>query len=201
MTEEVIPIPKNIYGVTKIAAENLCEMFHRKHGLSSIVLRTSRFFPEADDNPAIREHYAQENVQANEMLYRRVDIEDVVSAPLLAIEKAASLGFGRFIVSATTPFGANDLFALRSDARDVVHRLFPASEGVSGGGRKPFPSIHRVYVNRLARTELGWQPKYDFPLVLERARAVEDFRSPLARVVGSKGYHSTVFAEGPYPVG
>ena len=32
-------------------------------------------------------------------------------------------------------------------------------------------------------------------------RSVEDFRSPLARQVGSKGYHSTVFAEGPYPVG
>jgi UDP-glucose 4-epimerase len=27
-----------------------------------------------------------------------------------------------------------------------------------------------------------------------------DFRSPLARAVGSKGYHSTTFAEGPYPV-
>jgi UDP-glucose 4-epimerase len=201
VTEDVIPIPKNIYGVTKIAAENLCEMFFRKHGLPLVVLRTSRFFPEADDNAAIREQYAQDNVQANEMLYRRVDIEDVVSAHVLAIEKAALLGFGRYIISATTPFGANDLFALRSNARDVVHRLFPACEAVYSARRwKLFPSIDRVYVNLLARTELGWQPKYDFQHVLECVRSLEDFRSPLAREVGSKGYHATVFAEGPYPV-
>ncbi len=122
-------------------------------------------------------------------------------AHVLAIEKAALLGFGRFIISATTPFGANDLFALRSDARDVVHRLFPACKAVYSARRwKLFPSIDRVYVNQLARTELGWQPKYNFEHVLECVRSLEDFRSPLAREVGSKGYHSTVFAEGPYPV-
>src|SRR5262245_60404912 len=29
ITEEVTPIPKNIYGVTKVAAEDLCQLFHR----------------------------------------------------------------------------------------------------------------------------------------------------------------------------
>lgn len=43
VTEEVTPIPKNIYGVTKAAAEDLCQLFHRNHGLACIVLRTSRF--------------------------------------------------------------------------------------------------------------------------------------------------------------
>jgi UDP-glucose 4-epimerase len=202
VTEDVIPIPKNIYGVTKIAAENLCEMFSRKHALPSIVLRTSRFFPEADDNPAIREHYAQDNVQANEMLYRRVDIADVVSAHILAIEKALEIGFGRYIISATTPFAKSDLAEIRSDAATVVRRLFPACETAYSARRwRLFPSIDRVYVNQLARTELGWEPQYDFHRVLECARSVEDFRSPLAREVGSKGYHSTVFTQGPYPVG
>jgi len=28
----------------------------------------------------------------------------------------------------------------------------------------------------------------------------EDHRSPLARAVGSKGYHAKSFADGPYPV-
>jgi UDP-glucose 4-epimerase len=27
-----------------------------------------------------------------------------------------------------------------------------------------------------------------------------DFRSPLSRCVGSKGYHTTQFADGPYPI-
>ena len=52
VTEEVEPIPKNIYGVTKDAAEDLCRLFHRRHGLICLCLRTSRFFPEEDDNPA-----------------------------------------------------------------------------------------------------------------------------------------------------
>src|SRR3984893_6413105 len=50
VTEDVVPIPKNIYGVTKTATEDLCELFYRNHGLPCLVLRTSRFFPEEDDN-------------------------------------------------------------------------------------------------------------------------------------------------------
>jgi nucleoside-diphosphate-sugar epimerase len=29
VTEDVVPVPKNIYGVTKAAAEDLCQLFHR----------------------------------------------------------------------------------------------------------------------------------------------------------------------------
>src|SRR5580693_3921613 len=79
VTEDVTPVPKNIYGVTKAAAEDLCQLFHRNQRLACIVLRTSRFFPEADDSSDVREAYADENAKANEYLHRRVDIEDVVS--------------------------------------------------------------------------------------------------------------------------
>src|SRR5207247_10858516 len=51
ITEEVVPIPKNIYGVTKTAAEDICKLFHRNHKLPVLILRTSRFFPQEDDNP------------------------------------------------------------------------------------------------------------------------------------------------------
>ncbi len=150
VTEDVVPIPKNIYGVTKVAAENLCELFHRKRRLSTIVLRTSRFFPEADDDAAIRKSYELANAQANEMLNRRIDIADVVSAHLLAIDRASEIGFGRYIVSAVAA--------------------------------------------------LAWRPKFDFRYVLECLRAGQDFRSPLARAIGCKGYHATAFEHGPYPV-
>ena len=93
----------NVYGLTKTAAEDLCKLFHRNHGLACLVLRTSRFFPEEDDRKETRQSYDDSNVKANEFLYRRVDIEDVVSAHLLALEKASSIGFGRYIITATTP--------------------------------------------------------------------------------------------------
>lgn len=63
-----------------------------------------------------------------------------------------------------------------------------------------FPGIDRVYVNERARRELGWRPRYDFRQVLTALRAGDDFRSPLARTVGSKGYHERAFSDGPYPV-
>ena len=201
VTEELTPEPKNVYGLTKLLAESLCELFHRRHGLPVLVLRTSRFFPEADDDVAVRSSYEPANVQANEMLYRRVDIADVVNAHLLALEKAASVGFGRYIVSATTPFALVDLAELSIDAQGVVNRLFPECEALyAARGWKPFPTIGRVYVNQLARSGLDWEPKYDFRHVLESLRENRDFHSALARVVGSKGYHDRKFDEGPYPV-
>jgi len=196
-----VPVPKNIYGATKLAAESLCELFFRERRLPAIVLRTSRFFPEADDDAAVRAAYGIDNIQANELLYRRADIADIVSAHLLALERAPDLGFRRYIVSATTPFAPADLAALRRDAAGVVRRLFPECEALfAARGWKLLAEIDRVYVNSRAMAELDWRPKYDFRHVLASLRAGKDFRSPLTREVGSKGYHDEVFEEGPYPV-
>jgi UDP-glucose 4-epimerase len=201
ITEQAAPVPRNIYGVTKVAAESLCELFHRQHGLPVIVLRTSRFFPEADDDAATRAAYATANAQANEMLFRRADIEDVVRAHLLATEAAQTIGFDRFIISATTPFTEADLAPLRAGAPAVVARLYPGYAALfAARGWRMFPGIGRVYVNERARRALRWQPKYDFGHVLDCLRRGEDFRSGLARAVGSKGYHDAAFAEGPYPL-
>jgi UDP-glucose 4-epimerase len=190
ITEDVTPVPKNIYGVTKIAAEDLCQLFHRNQRLSCVVLRTSRFFPDPDDNPRTRDGYADANAKTNEFLYRRVDIEDVVRAHLLALEKAASIGFGKYIISATTPFTREDLAQLRSDAPSVVRRHAPGYEEVYARlGWRMFPAIERVYVNERARRELGWNPKHDFRGVLARLKRGEDSRSPLAQLIGAKGYH------------
>jgi len=202
ITEEVAPVPRNIYGVTKTAAEDLCELFHGHDGLRCLVLRTSRFFPEEDDRKETRDAYADGNVKANEFLYRRVDLEDVVDAHLLALEKASEIGFGRYIISSTTPFTREDLTDLRADAPAVLERKFPEYEAeYERRGWRMFPGIDRVYVNDRARNELGWRPKYDFGYVLERLRRDEDPRSELARAVGSKGYHPNAFVDGPYPTG
>ena len=199
VTEEVSSIPRNVYGVTKTAAEDLCELVHRDHGLPCLILRTSRFFPEADDREDVRNAYDDANLKVNELLYRRVDLEDVVSAHQLALDRAPAIGFGRYIVSATTPFTPDDLRALAVDAPSVVRRLFPDYEEVyAQRGWRMFPSIDRVYVNDRARTDLGWEPRYDFRLALDRMAADEDPRSPLGVSVGAKGYHTV--STGPYTV-
>jgi UDP-glucose 4-epimerase len=190
ITEDVTAIPRNIYGLTKLAAEELCRLFHRDHGLACVVLRVSRFFPEEDFDSAVREAFANDNMKVNEYLYRRVDLGDAASACLLAAEHAPALGFARYIVSATTPFGPSDLTELRNDAPHVVRRYFPRFEAeYARRGWRMVSGIDRLYVNERARRELGWRPVYDFELLLDQLRGDGEIRSPLAHLVGSKGYH------------
>jgi nucleoside-diphosphate-sugar epimerase len=191
ITEDVAPVPKNIYGVTKVAAEDLCALAHRNQGLSCVVLRTSRFFPEVDDDPSARELYADANLKTNEFLQRRVDVEDVVSAHLCGLERAREIGFGRYIVSATTPFLRTDAPELRVDAPAVVTRHVPGWRDVYERlGWRMAPSFDRVYDNTRARAELRWRPKHDFASVLARLAAGGELASPLARAIGAKGYGS-----------
>jgi UDP-glucose 4-epimerase len=201
ITEEMAPVPRNIYGVTKLAAENLCELFHRRAQLPCLILRTSRFFPEQDDRKELRDAYDDANLKLNELLYRRVDLDDVVAAHLQALARAPELGLGRYVVSSTTPFVREEAAALGRDAPAVLARRVPAYADVyAQRGWAMLPALDRVYVNARARSELGWRPRIDFASALERVRAGEDFRSPLARAVGSKGYHPRTFADGPFPV-
>ena len=188
--ESLRPVVRNIYGATKTAAEDLCELMHRLHGLPVIVLRTSRFFPEDDDEPQARQRWSQDNLQANELLHRRVDLEDVVEAHRVALREAGRIGHGRFIVSATTPFLPEDCAALGRDAAAVLRLRVPGWEGIyARHGWTPPGTLDRVYDNRAAREVLGWQPRIDFAAALARLEATGELRSPLARLIGQKGYH------------
>lgn len=201
ITEDVVPVPKNIYGASKAAAEDLCQLFHRNQGLNCLVLRTSRFFPEEDDSRATREAYVDANAKANEYPYRRVDIEDAAEAHLLAAGRAKQLGFAKYIISATTPFRPEDLADLRQNAPAVLRLRVPEHEAeYARRGWRMFDAVDRVYVNDKARCELGWRPRYDFAHVVARLRAGEPLASPLARSVGAKGYHDRSFEDGPFPV-
>jgi UDP-glucose 4-epimerase len=191
ITEEVVPVPRNIYGVTKVAAEDVCELVHRDHGLPVLVLRTSRFFPEADDDALRRGAFSDANLKLLELLYRRADLDDVVSAHVCALERAPALGFGRYIVSATTPFAREDTAALRTDPASVILRVSDprtAEVFAARGWRMP-QDIERVYVNQRARRELGWEPRYTFDAAVAALAEGRDPRSELARTIGAKGYH------------
>ncbi len=188
--EGVVAPSKNVYGATKVAAEDLCEIVHRDAGLPVVVLRTSRLFPEDDDLPERRDAHADANLKVNELLYRRADIADIVDAHLLAIARAPALGFAKYVVSATSPFTRDDLALLRTRPAEVVARHVPGyADEYAKRGWSLEPSIDRVYVNARARAELGWTPKHDFATSIARLRAGLDYRSDLAIAVGAKGYH------------
>lgn len=199
--ETLRPRPKNIYGVTKLAAEDFCQLFHRNVGLPCLVLKTSRFFAEADDSEDLRGAFDDANLKVNELLFRRVDIEDVVSAHLLALEKAQSIGFDRFIISSTSPFRRRDAAQLGVDTPSVLARYLPDYiDAYALKGWRMFPTIGRVYDNAHARQTLGWMPRNSFENAIRCVSAGEDYRSELAQKIGVKGYHAGAFADGLYPV-
>ena len=189
ITEDVADQVRNIYGATKTAAENLCELA-ACDGLPVVVLRTSRFFPEPDDRDDARARYHDANLKAVEYLYRRVDLSDAVEAHLLAARRAPELGFVRYIISATTPFAEQDRAELGQDAPTVVARLFPELvERFTTRGWTIPQAIDRIYVNTRARHELDWTPRWAFPATAELALNEGHVLSPLAGLVGAKGYH------------
>lgn len=154
--------PRNIYGVTKLAAEHLCRLHHELFDLPMVILRTSRFFPESDDMAHAIPH-SDANTKANELLFRRLTVEDAAAAHLCALEQAPKLGFDSFIVSAPTPFCPDDCAQLLSNAPAVVERYFPDYPAIYETlGWTMFESIDRVYDASRAAERLGFVCSMDF---------------------------------------
>jgi nucleoside-diphosphate-sugar epimerase len=193
ITESVVPVPKNIYGATKVAAEDMCFLVHEDSALPVLVLRTSRFFPEADDDEDRRSAMGDENLKVCELTYRRVDIADVVQACVCAVKKAKEIGFAKYIISAPSPF-ANDAETLRkldTDAGSVLRDTSPRSEAVFQEKQWTYLNrIDRVYDSSKAIKELGWAPEYTFDRTVERLANGHEWRSELTFKVGKRGYHA-----------
>jgi nucleoside-diphosphate-sugar epimerase len=165
MTEDYGPLqPRNIYGITKLAAEQLCRLAHREHGLAVCILRTSRFFPEDDDT---HRRPSGPNIKANEFLNRRLTVDDAAEAHVAALAKAPALGCGTFIVSAPPPFSQDDCDELGQDAAAVVRRYFPEASALYAEAGWTLPTrIDRVYVPAAAQAGLGFRCRTDFAAIL-----------------------------------
>lgn len=162
--------PRNIYGVTKLAAEGLCRIQHHQHGLACVVLRTGRFFPEEDDMAA-ELPTSGENTKAVEFLHRRLTADDAARAHVSALDRAVEVGFGVYVISAPTPFDRRDVQELKRDARSVITRYYPDAEALFARRGWQLPqSIGRVYDASHAERELGFRCETDFGSVLEALR-------------------------------
>lgn len=168
MDERFGPIePRNVYGVTKHAAEALCQLVARESGMAVAILRTGRFFPEDDDT-----HTAPSgpNLKANEFLHRRLSVADAALAHLAALERIE--GCETFVLSAPPPFSPADAAELAVDARAVIRRHFPRAEALYAARGWELPArIERVYDPAKAQALLGWRARTDFAAIL---RVMED---------------------------
>ncbi|KFG82231.1 NAD dependent epimerase/dehydratase family protein [Metarhizium anisopliae] len=191
--EAVVPVPKNIYGVTKVAAEDMCALVQRQTGMPVLVLRTSRFFPEEDDDGDRRRAMGDDNLKVLELAYRRCDVEDIVSAAVCAMGRARDVKWAKYIISAPPPFSRDAETLARLDSRpgDVFRSVAPGVDEVFGArGWKHLARVDRVYDSGKAVRELGWRPKWTFVETMERLARGEAWRSELTVRVGKKGYHA-----------
>ena len=151
ITESTPCLPKNIYGATKCSAEDLCYLISSDpiSSLPVIILKTSRFFPEADDDEDRRNSLEDENLKLCELAYRRVDIADIVSACVASIrvqtqsrgtgtgtgtvkgdggKERAKKFFEKYIISGPSPFldlpQEDDWVKLNTTGPEGAERVF-----------------------------------------------------------------------------
>ena len=164
--------PRNIYGVTKLAAESLCRLYATDHGLACVVLRTGRFFPEDDDTHRTP---SGENLKAIELLNRRLTVEDAADAHIAALERAPALGFDTFIVSAPSPFQRTEARELKRDAAAAIARHFPDAPILFARRGWTLPaSLGRVYDTGRAEQRLGFRCRTGFADVLDALRTGQE---------------------------
>jgi UDP-glucose 4-epimerase len=147
--EELQPRPRDIYDVTKLAAERLCELFAAETGVPTTCLRVSRFsFGTA---PELAVPYC---------LHRAVNVGDAARAHVLALERVEG---GQLVVnvSGASPFRREDVDELLHDAAAVLRRRAPRlAEALRRSGH-PLPRrIERVYAIDRATDELGYRPRH-----------------------------------------
>ncbi|KAK4222738.1 putative NAD dependent epimerase/dehydratase [Podospora fimiseda] len=189
-------MPKNVYGVTKEAAEGLCWLVISKGGMGVVVLRTARFFPEGDDS--FEGELDDDNLKVLELAYRRVDIADVVGVCVCAMKRGGGGGqegfWGRYVISAPTPFvrdeDEKDLGESDKVGDVLGRRVKGVKEAFEGKGWGFLKRLDRVYDSSLAERELGWKAEYTFERAVENVRNGKEWKSELSLEVGKLGYHS-----------
>ena len=145
--ESFPPQPADAYDRTKLAAEGLCRESAGRR-MSSVILRTSRCFPEP------------EHLVAFYRLYRGVDRRDVAEAHHRAVVSPVT-GSVTLNVSGPSPFRREDLPALWDDPWSVIERRVPGVRAAFERRRWPLPSrIDRVYPVGNAKRALGYEPRH-----------------------------------------
>ncbi|MEO1051855.1 MAG: NAD(P)-dependent oxidoreductase [Bacteroidota bacterium] len=155
VTEELPVRPRDIYDITKVAAEELCRDFFDKTNLQTIVLRVSRFWNEPDEKKVFYR------------MYRGLDVRDVAQAHQLAIETDLDQ-FDIFNISAQSIFTPADLNDLRNNTMELLQSRIPELIEYYKTRNWDMPSsIDRVYVIEKAKGILKYNPRYNIKELLE----------------------------------
>ncbi len=166
--EDLPLLPGDIYALTKVAGEEMCRYYGRRHGIPSVALRFGMFVPEPFFRYGIR------------LLYGGVDTEDVVRSVMASIEAlvARRIEWDAFNVESVVPFGEEDGPQLRRDPLPVLDKYYPgATQLLRERGVESLRPIQEYYPMERAAERLGFLPECNFDRWLEELRSRPEERT------------------------
>ena len=168
LSEDVPLRPGDIYGWTKLAGEELCQLYGRTHGIPSVGLRFGMFVPEPFFRYGIR------------LLYGGVDTRDVVRSVLTSMDALISgeLTWGAFNVESAVPFVDHDADQLTRDPLPVLDAYYPGtSQLLHERGVDTLAPVTVRYPMTHAKQVLGFRPECNFEQWLDELRSRPDERA------------------------
>jgi UDP-glucose 4-epimerase len=153
--------PADIYGVSKVLAEELGRYYARSGAMRVVALRFGMYVP------ATFEHYGFR------LLFGGVDERDVAQSVLLALDHQPNGGFDVFDVMADTPFVESDAGAMHDDPVAVLERYWPrCTELFRERGLDAREHIWARFLWPIDRAKalLGYAPRWGFDEFLEALR-------------------------------
>ena len=167
--EDLPTLPKDVYGVSKVLAEELGRFYVRIGAMRVVALRFGMYVP------ATFEHYGFR------LLFGGVDERDVARSVLLALEHAPPHGFDAFDIMADTPFVPEDARAMNDDPLAVIESYWPGSIELFEQRRvdaRSFIWARFLWPVDKAKAELGYRPAWGFDTFLDALRTGDTARYP-----------------------
>lgn len=158
LKEDLNPIPKNPYHLSKFFCEKLCEFYNYTYNINIIILRIFNTYGLFQSNKFVvtelieklskKEIYLKNKKARRDFIY----IEDVISAFIKAIKKKAN-----FLV---LNIGSGKSISIEELAKDILE-VFNKKVPIKGSRLFRKNDYKDVFASiKKAKKELNWSPKY-----------------------------------------
>jgi UDP-glucose 4-epimerase len=160
VTEKEPTLPISPYGVTKLAAENLCRLYHKNFGVPTVALRYFTVYgprqrPDMAFHKFIKAILKGEPISVyggGEQTRDFTFIDDAVDANMLAMEKGRDGSV--YNIGGGSRSSLNDAIRM---LEDIIGKKAKRDES----GAQKGDVLHTWSDTTLAQTQLGFQPNYD----------------------------------------
>jgi nucleoside-diphosphate-sugar epimerase len=170
-TEESPFAPGDVYGLTKVVAEETARFFASVHHVDTVALRLGMFVPETFERYGFR------------LLFGGVDDRDVGQAVSLALAHDPQGGFDAFDIMADSGLSPEDLPALEADVARALDQRWPGTaELVEAHGLELDDLVwgRLIFPVEKAKSALSYRPGYDFAAFLAAWRRGDPRHYPYA---------------------